>query len=341
MNNEKRNFNEKELNETLNFIQEQIDYRFKKRELLLQALTRKSYSEENEGTLNNEVLEFYGDKALDFVVMKKMSEYFRGVGSDFYYISTMSEGKLTEIKGKLVCREMLAHKIRALGFQGWMILGKGDIEQKVWEQESAQEDLFEAIVGAVAMDSNWDVDILTKVVDLMLDPDFYFENGFDGINYIEQIQQWFHKKRRRLPIYNFTPGFGCYQCKLLVAPFGKFQAVCKTKNGAKLAVAKMAYEFLEERHWLASLADEVGNPDFERAVNQLQELFQKGYIEEPKYDFSETHDENGNPVWQCDCHVPNFTHFCRKYSSSKKQGKKMVAYEMVKSILNWEESDET
>ena len=51
-------------NEKLQFIQEQLEYDFIELKLLRQAFTRKSYSEEHNGTYHNVVLEFYGDKAL-------------------------------------------------------------------------------------------------------------------------------------------------------------------------------------------------------------------------------------------------------------------------------------
>ena len=354
MNNEMSTFNEEEFwNERLNFIQGQICYKFKKRELLRQAFTRRSYSEENKGCPNNEVLEFYGDKALDFIVMKKMSEFYGSIGNEHFYVSTMDEGKLTDIKKNLVCRKMLASKIRAFRFQMWLILGKGDVEQKVWDQESVQEDLFEAIIGAVAIDSDWNVDVLSDVVNLMLNPEFYFEKGFDDINYVELIQQWYQKKFHLPPVYEIR--MGCwdfqllheehdgsnFQCDLAIYPFDYFHAIGKTKSSAKMAAAKKAYFYLKQHHLLISLVDEVGKPDLERAVNQLQELFQKGYIGEPQYSFLETHDENGNPVWECECRVqglnPVYTHKC----SSKKEGKKIVAYEMAKLFLHWEENDET
>ena len=50
-------------------VQGQIGYDFKNLDLLQQAFTRRSYTAENGGE-NNEVLEFIGDKALDFVVVK-------------------------------------------------------------------------------------------------------------------------------------------------------------------------------------------------------------------------------------------------------------------------------
>ncbi len=53
----------------LEFIQSQIGYYFNNLDLLQQAFTRRSYSEENGGE-NNEVLEFIGDKVLDYFVVK-------------------------------------------------------------------------------------------------------------------------------------------------------------------------------------------------------------------------------------------------------------------------------
>ena len=57
----------------LNYVQNHIDYRFKNLDLLQQAFIRRSYSEEHGGG-DNEVLEFIGDKALDLMVVKFLSD---------------------------------------------------------------------------------------------------------------------------------------------------------------------------------------------------------------------------------------------------------------------------
>lgn len=103
-----------------------------------------------------------------------------------------------------------------------------------------------------------------------------------------------------------------------------------------MAAAKQAYEYLEEENELILPIDEVGEPDIDRAINQLQELYQKGYIGEPWYDFKEAYDDNGNPVWLCECHVDGWGSWTGEYSS-KKQGKKSVAYSMLCEILGKEE----
>ena len=341
-------------NGILEMIQGQIGYRFKNTALLQQAFVRRSYSKENGGE-NNEVLEFIGDKALDFIIVKKLAEKYGSFANEYEdydsredwneYISEHSEGKLTEIKKKLVCREMLANRIRVFGFQYELIMGKSDSDQSVHERDSVQEDLFEAIIGAVALDSNWDIDALTTVVDLMLDPDCYLDNGFDEEeNYVVLLQQWYQKKYNRIPIYVFrqTGGFpyagkyGKYVCELGLYPLEDgFWDVKDTKSDARMAVAKKAYEYLEENGLLFDWIDEIGEPEFDRAINQLQELYQKGYIDEPYYEFYEDHDDNGNPIWRCECHLKNRDQYWYGNHSSKKQGKKSVAYSMLCDVLEW------
>ena len=130
--------------------------------LLQQAFIRRSYSMENGGQ-NNEILEFIGDKALDIAVIKKLTEYYDGGLNDddeFEMEKHITEGKLTKIKEKLVERSMLAHRIEAMGLQEYLIMGKGDIAQNVQNEESVKEDLFEAIIGAITLDCNWDIDCL-------------------------------------------------------------------------------------------------------------------------------------------------------------------------------------
>ena len=345
-------------NGMLKIIQEQIGYRFKNTDLLQQAFVRRSYSKENGGE-DNEVLEFIGDKALDFVVVKLLAEKYGSYSSDYddydsyedcnEFISEYREGKLTEIKKKLVCREMLSSRIRTFGFQYELIMGKSDEDQNVGEKESAQEDLFEAIIGAVALDSNWNIENLENVVDLMLDPEFYLENGFnDEENYVELTQQWYQKKHHEIPVYSFrsTGGFpycgkyGKYVCEL-GSPMGVgFWDVGDTKSEARMKVAKQAYEYLEENNLLFTWTDEVGEPEFDRAINQLQELYQKGYIGEPWYDFSESYDDDGNPVWHCECGVDGEECYFEDDFTSKKYGKKSVAYDMLCYILDREDKDD-
>lgn len=65
----------KDLYDHLEDVKRQISYWFENTDLLYQAFTRRSYSQENGGE-NNEVLEFVGDRVLDFYVTKILMDRF-------------------------------------------------------------------------------------------------------------------------------------------------------------------------------------------------------------------------------------------------------------------------
>ena len=74
-----------DLREHLDDVQKKIGYWFDNTDLLFQAFTRSSYSSQHGGE-NNEVLEFLGDKVLDFYVTKVIADRFGFVKSqsDYY-----------------------------------------------------------------------------------------------------------------------------------------------------------------------------------------------------------------------------------------------------------------
>ena len=114
-------------------VQAQIGYTFKNIDLLNQAFTRRSYTEENGGE-NNEVLEFIGDKALDFAVIKILIEKFGAVQSDNppegakEFFCEYTEGELTKLKSRIVQKKTLAQRIEELGFAELLLMGKSDIK---------------------------------------------------------------------------------------------------------------------------------------------------------------------------------------------------------------------
>ena len=326
----------------LKLIEKTLDYQFDNLALLQQAFIRRSYSEENGGE-NNEVLEFIGDKALDLVVMKQLMKRFGNfTDGEFKEFKTKyQEGKFTEIKKDLVEGKMLAKCIDKLGFHRYLILGKGDQKKNIQEEDSVKEDLFEAIIGAVTIDSNWDLDAIEGVAKLMLDLNDYFsEKRNDGIDYVSEIQKWSQKHQDELPSYEFEETYNGYQCYLSLAGINYFSADAKSKSGARYLAAKKAYEYLDQNNALFSLKDEVGEADYDRAINQLQELFQKGYISEPRYTFKEYIDENGNSIWECECDVEESDTSFANESSSKKSAKKDSAYRMLVYILDRYDPDE-
>lgn len=347
-------------------IEQLIGYEFDNRLLLQQAFTRKSYTNETHDGDNNEVLEFIGDKVLDLIVVKALSEYYGDVNNRDEFACDLNEGKLTELKKRLVESRMLAHRIDELGFARYLIMGKGDKKNNAQDDMHVKEDLFEAILGAVAIDSDWDMTAMQDAVEFMLDLDYYLENGFEGgDNYVSLVQQWCQKENGELPRYLFQDTdeykvnrmLHCYTimgqrdtienedsegtitCKLYIDNGNPFVGFGSSKSEARMAAAEKAFQYLDEEDMLFTMADEIDEPTLENAISQLQELAQKGYFSLPVYEFEEKHDRQGNPYWRCECSVKEYKYSYWIEKGTKKEAKRKVAYDMLISILNADGDD--
>ncbi|MGI6710913.1 MAG: ribonuclease III domain-containing protein [Bacilli bacterium] len=170
-----------DLMEHLDDVQKKIGYWFNNEDLLLQAFTRSSYSSQHGGE-NNEVLEFLGDKILDFYVTKVIADRFGFVKSqsDYYdeendldeycIVAHKNEADFTELKKQIVSNETLAKRIDKLGLFKFMYLGDTDLENPKFKDNltKVKADLFEAILGAAAIDSDWNPDELQNMVEVIL-----------------------------------------------------------------------------------------------------------------------------------------------------------------------------
>lgn len=336
-------------------IQGQISYEFKNKDLLTQALTRRSYSQEN-GGLDNEVLEFIGDKVLDIAVVKYLSDKYGSVDNDGFS-SQFDEGELTRIKARMVEKKTLARRIDELGFTEFIKMGNGDIENNVNEQQSVKEDLFEAILGAVALDCNWDFNTLFQVVDIMLNPDSFDKSNSEK-NYTDRIIELETKKWNVIPLFKYYKR--SYQDSLyfqfdgvsqhvqdmnkisdlqytclakLLTDLPEFRGFGRYKNEAREQACKVAYEWLEKEGLLWSIRDEIENPNKDEAINQLEILARRDYFSIPEYEFEETFDKDGNPVWECKCYIDEVEYYFSATSSSKKDAKKSAAFDMLNYVL--------
>lgn len=349
-------------------IENQIGYPFTNRELLKQAFTRRSYSEEHGGE-NNEVLEFYGDKVLEFIVGKLFSEWFGKIQehnrqqtrNDILivnsfepkgeYHSDYNEGKLTEFRKLLVSRQTLAQRIYDLDLESYLRLGKGDEKNGVRDKDSVKEDLFEAILGAVAIDSKWDIKKMQDAVEVMLCPGQLL---FDE-NHVGDLTQWtideygcvpktcFDRYRHppaflQDPMSNLSASCVCY---LTLGGYEfPFRATGNSRAEARDNVFKFAYQRLKEKGLLHSIKDEIEAPSESMAINQLETLSRRGYFDLPEYKYTESHDKNGNPKWQVTCMIDDFDKVFNATSTSKKTAKKKAAFKMLNYILeNYDEEE--
>lgn len=140
--------------EDLNLLQKNLNYFFQDKELLETALTHTSYANENNihESKSNERLEFLGDSIIDLVV----SEYLYNK-HPFY-----PEGELTKIRAKVVCEMSLAYAASKIDLGSFLYLGKGEENTGGRKRNSILADAFEALTGAIFLDSNYD--IVTKLL---------------------------------------------------------------------------------------------------------------------------------------------------------------------------------
>lgn len=151
-------------------IQERTGYLIRSDKLLEQIFTRSTYSAQKGGE-NNEVLEFIGDQVLSYFLVKKLSRYCGDWSEDGEYIFRLREHHLTTIKQKFVCNETLCEIVDSWGVAKYVIAGPKDWPNGLNDQPKARADLFEAILGAIALESGWDDVILERAVNKMLSLD--------------------------------------------------------------------------------------------------------------------------------------------------------------------------
>lgn len=77
----------------------------------------------------------------------------------------------------------------------------------------------------------------------------------------------------------------------------------RSKNLARMDASRLAYEYLQENNMLFSIRDEIDNPNYSDSIGQLEILARRGYFSIPRCDFKESHDEDGNSIWDCKCSI--------------------------------------
>ena len=127
-----------------------INYKFKNKSLLIEALTHGSYSYEmktskNDIVKNNQRLEFLGDAVLELSVSHFLFEKF----------SDMPEGELTKFRASLVCEPSLAEKARIIDIGKYLFMSKGEELSRGRERDSILADAFESIIGAIYLDGGF------------------------------------------------------------------------------------------------------------------------------------------------------------------------------------------
>ena len=121
-----------------------IKYEFINKSYLLEAITHRTYANEAKNKMKyNQRLEFLGDSVLSLII----SDYL------FRKYKFSKEGILSKIKSSLVSQKSLADISKEMKLGDFLLLGHGEETSGGRYRDNMLEDLFEAVVGAIYLDS--------------------------------------------------------------------------------------------------------------------------------------------------------------------------------------------
>jgi ribonuclease-3 len=216
----------------IKLLQERLGYTFQKPDLLMQALTHRSHSKKN-----NERLEFLGDSVLNCTVAEMLYERY----------GDLDEGDLSRVRANLVKQQALYEIAQALQLSDCLRLGEGELKSGGFKRPSILADSFEAIVGAIFLDSGFDASkkVLRKWYSQILE---HVDPRTLGKDDKTLLQEYLQGHQLPLPIYTVVATTG-------VAHNQQFEVECSipslkvTLNGkgasrraAEQAAAKLSLE---------------------------------------------------------------------------------------------------
>jgi len=133
---------------TITELENVLGYSFKNRQILMNAVTHRSFFHENPDKAQdyNERLEFLGDSVLGFVIV------------EYLYLSdsSLTESIMAKAKSYLVKESVLSEIAVSLSLGNYLRLGKGEESTGGRTKRSLLADAVEAVLGAVYLDGGYE-----------------------------------------------------------------------------------------------------------------------------------------------------------------------------------------
>lgn len=231
--------------EKILLLEKKLDYRFKNRELLIEALTHRSTLGElkpGETGITYERLEFLGDSVLALVTTEYLMKNF----------PDENEGQLTQKKSLLVSKNVLSKKAEIIDLKEHVILSENAFKGGVHGQDSIQTAVLEAVIGAMYLDGGLEPSRLF-IEDLVLSDIDEIVGHTDHINYKSHLQEWTQRKYKGYPKYRVKSTTGPEHDKLFLVEVRINEGVVgrgrgKSKKDAEQMAAKEALVKLRKIH---------------------------------------------------------------------------------------------
>lgn len=119
--------------------EKKLNYVFKDKMLLRKCFTHSSYAYEH-GAEDNELLEFFGDAIIQYVVTEYLYKNSRG-----------DEGKLTVKRAEIVSKTPLLKAVKKLGLDEFVLLGNS-VKRESSSEQKLYSSIYEAVVAGIYLD---------------------------------------------------------------------------------------------------------------------------------------------------------------------------------------------
>lgn len=227
---------EEKMDSNIEVLEEILNYSFKDKKLIIEALTHKSFKQ----PYDNERLEFLGDAVLDLIV----GEYL------FKKFSKSDEGKLSKIRASIVNEAGFDKLARSINLGEYIFLSNAEENNGGRDKASLLSNAFEAIMGAIYLESG--LEAVNKIAIDLLEKN-YDDISLDSLfrDYKTTLQELTQARFGITPEYNVIASRGPDHKKefeLAVVIEGKeyARASGKSKKIAQQEAAQMALEMLKK-----------------------------------------------------------------------------------------------
>lgn len=220
--------------ERLAVLQGCLGHTFSDHQLLRVALTHRSYSNEaarDRELSHNERLEFLGDAVLGLCVTHLLMTN----------CPQASEGYLSLLRSQLVSEPSLCERAKEIGLGDALRLGRGEEGSGGRQKPSLLANAYEAVLGALYLDSGFDVCLV--VTERLLLPSLLQAHRQGGSDQKSALQDLLQRLRRARPRYEVVATSGPDHDKLFeVAVYLDDRHIASGSGRSKRAAEQAAAE---------------------------------------------------------------------------------------------------
>lgn len=174
-------------------LSERLKREFRDPALLEQALTHKSFHNENINISrgHNERLEFLGDAVLDLALSDILMRLY----------PAQHEGELSKLRASLVNEAILAEVASEFEFSKYMRLGRGELQTGGAQKPRLLASVFEAFVGALYLDAGFNETL--RLLEAIFTPRIQQLDGqvHFARDYKTRLQELTQETHRLAPLY--------------------------------------------------------------------------------------------------------------------------------------------